>query len=102
MLRKHEMPVIGNRKKGLLSGGAGSESILTAGQKTVCLQKVHEAGVYDSLSNILEINGSSEIGRQFRTEEGSPDLKTGVLLDIFQLSGNFAFFKDRLNSSVSA
>ena len=31
MLRKHEMPVIGNRKKGLLSGGAGSESILTAG-----------------------------------------------------------------------
>jgi len=35
------------------------------------------------------------------TEEGSPDLKIGVTLDIFQLSGTFACLRDKLNISVS-
>ena len=34
-------------------------------------------------------------------KEGSPDLKIGVMLDIYHWSGTFAFFKDRLNNSVS-
>ena len=51
--------------------------------------------LYIILSSIFEKHGSIHMGRWFIINEVSPDLKTGVTLAIFILSGKVPFLRDK-------